>query len=177
MKNKLYVMIGAAGSGKSTFAKQYLTDAVYVSRDEIRFSLLAEGEPYFSREDQVYREFIWKIYNTLLNEHKDVVADATHLNDKSRAKLFKALPLDFSKYYIIAVYINTSLKACLDRNELRKNDNRAYVPPQQIQKMFFQKKAPTFKEYNGIFNELWDIYTPNNNVPIICKYNREGEIK
>ena len=43
--------------------------------------------------------------------------------------------------------------------------------------MFFQKKVPTFKEYNGIFNEIWDIYTPNNNIPIICKYNREGEIK
>lgn len=42
MKNKLYIMCGCPGSGKTTYAKKYLINdnTVYVSRDDIRFSLL-----------------------------------------------------------------------------------------------------------------------------------------
>ena len=170
--NKLYVMIGAPGSGKSTFAKKYISNAKYISRDEIRFSILAEDEPYFSKEDQVYREFIWEIYNSLKNE-EDVVADATNLNDKSRSKLFEAIPLDLSKYKVIAVYMNTPLKTCLERNELRKGVGRTYVPPQYLRRMFFNKTNPTFTEYKGVFNEIWNVFT-NDKETIVKKYNIKG---
>ena len=104
----LFILCGPAGSGKSTWlANVFMQNwdksmSVIISRDEIRFSILAEDEPYFSKEDQVYREFIWEIYNSLKNG-EDVVADATNLNDKSRSKLFEAIPLDLSKYKVIAV--------------------------------------------------------------------------
>ena len=174
MKPKLYVLIGAPGSGKSTFAKEYLKDAVYVSRDIIRFAILRDGEDYFSKEDQVYREYIWKIYNTLQNEKKDVIADATHLNHYSRAKLFDALPLDLSTIDIIGLFFRTSLPTCLARNETRKG-NKTYVPENQLRRMFFKIEHPTFNEYNGIFTELWGINTEKDNYEI-KKYNREGEI-
>lgn len=160
--NKLFVLIGAPGSGKTTYAKKYLLNdnTVYVSRDEVRFSLLKEGEEYFSREKEVYREFIWKIYNAIQNEHKDVIADATHLNDKSRAKLFSSLPLDFSKIDVIGVYFNTPLNTCLERNNTRKG-TKTYVPDHQVRKMFFSLKKPTYDEYNGVFN---NIYVVNNSI-------------
>lgn len=158
MKNKLYVMIGCPGSGKSTYAKKYLINdnTEYISRDEVRFSLLQDGESYFSRENEVYREFIWRIYNALNNQHKDVIADATHLNDKSRAKLFKSLPIDFTKIDVIGIYMNTPLKICLEQNEIRKG-TKAYVPPAQVRRMFFSIKKPTYDEYNGIFSELFNV--------------------
>ena len=138
MNNKLYVMIGCPGSGKTTYAKKALMNdnTVYVSRDEVRFALLQEGEEYFSREKEVYREFIWKIYNAIQNEHKDVIADATHLNEKSRAKLFSSLPLDFSKIEVIGVYMNTPLEVSLERNRTRKG-TKAFVPEAQVRRMFF----------------------------------------
>ena len=170
--NKLYVMIGTPGSGKSTFVKKYIKNANHVSRDEIRFSLLAEDEPYFSKENQVYREFVWEIYNSLLNKKEDVVADATNLNEKSRAKLFNAIPLDLSNYEVIAVYMNTPLKTCLDRNELRKGIGRTYVPPQNLRRMFFAKSNPTFLEHNGIFTEIWNVKTDKEETEII-KYRKD----
>lgn len=167
--NKLYVMVGAPGSGKTTFAKKYLPDAKYISRDEIRFSLINKDEDYFSREDEVYREFIWKIYNELQNNHNDVIADATHLNEKSRAKLFKSLPLNFSKIEVIGIYLHTPLKTCLARNAQRSKDNRTYVPESALSKMFYRIKPPNFIEFNGIFNEIWDVYT-NTDEPDIKVY-------
>ena len=158
MNNKLYVMMGCPGSGKTTYAKKALMNdnTIYVSRDEIRFSLLQDGEEYFSREKEVYREFIWKIYNAIQNEHKNVIADATHLNEKSRAKLFSSLPLDFSKIEVIGIYMNTSLNTCLKRNETRKN-TKTYVPRGVLRRMFFSIIPPSYKEYNGIFSKIYSI--------------------
>lgn len=171
--NKLYVMIGAPGSGKSTFAKQHLSNIKYVSRDEVRFSLLQDGEDYFSREKEVYREFIWRIYNTLHDEKEDVIADATHLNPFSRAKFFKALPLDFSKIKVIGVYINTPLATCLKRNSYRSKEDRTYVPESALCKMFHNLTPPNFTESNGIFDEIWDVYTHKNDPEI--KIYKKGE--
>lgn len=156
--NKLFVLIGTPGSGKSTYAKNYLINenTVYVSRDEVRFSLLKEGEDYFSREKEVYREFIWRIYNAIQNEHKDVIADATHLNDKSRAKLFSSLPLDFSKIEVIGIVMSTPLNVCLARNDTRKG-TKTYVPEHQVRRMFFSMKMPTYKEYNGVFKQIYKV--------------------
>lgn len=171
--NKLYLMIGCPGSGKSTFAKKYIQNAKYISRDEIRFSLLTDDEEYFAQEDQVYREFAWKIYDALQNQKIDVIADATHLNAKARSKLFKSIPLNWNKVEVIAVFLHTPLDTCIARNELRKNLKRAYVPQQYIRQMFFRMTTPTFDEYKGVFNEIWDVYT-NTEPPMIKKYNKGG---
>lgn len=54
----LYVMIGIPGSGKSTWAKANKKEKdIYVSRDEVRFSLLQDGDEYFSKEKEVLKEF------------------------------------------------------------------------------------------------------------------------
>ena len=33
--------------------------------------------------------------------------------------------------------------------------------------------TPTFDEYKGVFNEIWDVYT-NTEPPMIKKYNKGG---
>ena len=88
MKHKLLLMCGIPGSGKSTLAKKIVesgkyASTTYVSRDDIRFSLLRGTKEYkaafsnretnnqdevdyitvnyFSKEKEVYEQFINKI--------------------------------------------------------------------------------------------------------------------
>ena len=96
MNNKLYIMSGCPGSGKTTYAKKHFPNAKYVSRDEIRFSMVSENEAYFGKEEEVFNKFIEEI-NTGLRDSLDVVADATHLNVYSRLKLLSNLDLDRNK--------------------------------------------------------------------------------
>ena len=54
----LFIMMGAPGAGKSTFIKNLKGESgIPISRDQIRFSMVKEDEPYFSKEKEVYKEF------------------------------------------------------------------------------------------------------------------------
>ena len=76
----LFIMMGAPGAGKSTFIKNLKGESgIPISRDNIRFSMVKEDEPYFSKEKEVYKEFI-RLINEHLSRNRDVIADATHLN-------------------------------------------------------------------------------------------------
>lgn len=150
MKNTLYLMCGIPGSGKSTFAKTYFPNATYVSRDEVRYSMVTEDKEYFSKEDQVFSTFVNKI-NEGLGESVDVIADATHLNPQSRAKLFSKLKINKNYTQVVAVVMRTPLNVCLERNENRRG-TRAYVPPSVIRRMYNSFRMPTTEEYHGIID-------------------------
>ena len=144
--SKLYVLCGAPGSGKSTFAKEifphYFPDRPYkiISRDEIRFSLLKDGEEYFSHENEVY-QLLWDSINQALKEGFDVISDQTSLNPKSRAFLLQHI----SGYEeAIAIEIKTPLKMCLDRNNQRIG--KTFVPPNRVKDMYYNYKSPTVSE-------------------------------
>ena len=88
-------MSGLPGSGKSTWIQQQLSKkgGFWASRDAVRFSMVAEDEPYFERETEVFNEWIRQICEALNNPLiEDIYIDATHLNDKSRNKTLSRLP-------------------------------------------------------------------------------------
>lgn len=146
---KLFLTMGIAGSGKSTWCKNHFdfTKISYVSRDEIRFSLVAEDEEYFSKENEVFRQFVYEI-NDALNLGIDVVADATHLNAASRNKLISLIKAPVDEINVI--WIKTPLEIALERNEGRTG--RTYVPKSVIRRMFYQMEEPTFEEgFNKIY--------------------------
>ena len=141
---RLYVMVGCPGSGKSTWAKKHLPDTYYVSRDEVRFSLLQDGEDYFSHEKEVFNKFIELIKNAL--NHGDCIADASHLTKASRSKLFKALSDDDTKPFdVYYIFMDTPLAVCLKRNVQR--EGRARVPEDAICNMYAKLSMPTMNEY------------------------------
>ena len=114
----LYLMVGPPGAGKSFFIKNYYkqNNCVIVSRDEIRFSLLRDGEDYFAHEKQVYNIFVNNIQQAL-DKNKDVYADATHINGISRYKLLSRLNL--KGVDIIPIVVKPPLEECLSNNRLR----------------------------------------------------------
>ena len=140
----LYVLVGLPASGKTTFTEDFCRrydGVVGISRDDIRFSVLKEGEDYFSHEYEVFSKFT-DIITQLLSDHFDVIADATHLNEKSRNKLLSAI--DTVDYDIIYVYFNTPVTECCYRNSLR--EGRRKVPEEVIMDMNRALTIPTMKE-------------------------------
>lgn len=78
-----------------------------------------------------------------------VVADATHLNVGSRAKLLKNLHNKPDNIYVI--YIAVPLEVALERNAQRSG--RALVPETSIRNMFQAISLP--KKEEGIDMVLW----------------------
>ncbi len=144
----LYIMCGPSGCGKTAWAHNFINmypqdDIRYVSRDEIRFSILKDGEDYFSREKEVFKKFVGTLRQTLIDGF-DVIADATHLNEFSRRKLTQAIDMYITDYKIIYVVFNVSADTCVARNANRTG--RANVPENVIRNMCRDFRAPTRDE-------------------------------
>ena len=143
----LWILSGIPGSGKSYFAKNVLmTDDTwyYVSRDEVRYSMVGPEEKYFSKENQVFDEFCDRIiYACGCDEFHNIIADATHINEASRLKLLKRLSLEGVN--IFCVSFNTPFKVCVERNKARKG--RQCVPEEVLKKMWNSRSTPNFDNF------------------------------
>lgn len=138
----LYMLCGIPGSGKTTWGKTHSSlCGRYISRDDIRFYLLKDGEDYFAHEDEVL-ELFYKRINESLEEGHDTFADATHLTAAARKKFLANISAKYDKLQIIAFDI--PLYVALERNESR--EGRAFVPRGVIRRMWSQYELPTYKE-------------------------------
>lgn len=144
----LSLTAGVPGSGKSTWIKENKPDAVIISRDAIRFSLLKDDEDYFAHEDEVLEIFYSTIQEAIdANDDKEVIVDATHLNQKSRNSLFNNLNLNNVDWYKI-YYFNVDIKTCIERNNQRSG--RALVPEDVIKRMSYGLKYPKDERFDEI---------------------------
>lgn len=150
MNKTLWLMCGVPASGKSWFAKNKLmkdSNWDYISRDEVRFSMVKNDEEYFSHETAVFKTFVEKIAVALAWGSDNIIADATHLNWGSRRKLLNVL----KSYYpmemldVIPVVIDAKLEDILERNKLR--DGRARVPEETIHRMYKNMSDPAKDPY------------------------------
>lgn len=145
----LIILVGAPGTGKSTFAtetllKKYGNSCHIVSRDAIRFSLVSEDEKYFSKEQEVYNTYIEEIKKSL-NSNEYTIADATHLNTQSRRKLFRSLGKEALEDIEITAYvILNDLDTVLNQNA--KREGRAFVHPDIVKNMYTSLQIPTTSE-------------------------------
>ena len=146
MKQKnLVILVGVPGAGKSTWLRNHLDEGdAYVSRDEVRFSLIEDNDDYFSRETEVFDKFVAKIEEEL-NCGKRVFADATHINWASRRKLLERIH-DKENIDIDVCMITASLETCLARNVQRTG--RALVPEGAIRRMYKQLTNPATDPFN-----------------------------
>lgn len=133
----LYILTGLPGSGKSTWAKENLPNAVVVCKDTIREEICGDVN------DQSKNKEVFNIARTrtkkLLEEGKDVITDATHLTRKQRANVAALAPAETA---VGIVWMNTSLKTCLERNAARDR----VVPPNVIRKMHFTFERPKLED-------------------------------
>ena len=144
-QKKVYVLSGPPASGKSTWVREHLTKgSEWISRDNVRFSIIKDDEDYFAHEDEVFDTFIAYINQTLENpDIETVFIDATHLNKRSRHKtLSRVRKQNIGE--LNCVCFTTPLETCIARNHLRAG--RAKVPQSAIENMFKACAAPTAAE-------------------------------
>lgn len=162
-------MCGAPASGKSTWIKDNLSklgkdETRVISRDEIRFFLVKEDEPYFSREKEVYTEFIRLIKKYInMPEVNNIIVDATHLNSFSRNKLFRSIGADMMNVDLYAIAFELPLDILLERNTGRKG--REFVPETAIKNMYNSYSRPKLDEG---FKEIY-VYNENGLEKVITK--------
>lgn len=171
MDKTLWIMVGAPAVGKSYIAKHLLMHGTgwrYISRDEIRFSIITDEDEYFDKENFVFAKFIRAIDSAFNDDGIfNVIADATHLNWASRRKLLHALGQDVEKTWnIIPVVVSAPEVEIISNNDERTG--RSYVPRSVIRRMHLQTTDPHTDpyEYSGI------LYVDN----IRNKENKENDL-
>ena len=153
-KYQVYIMSGAPGAGKSTWCRNHGVSKYRVSRDEIRFSVLKEGEDYFSHEKETFRMFIDAIKKKV-TEYGIVFIDASHLEFYSRRKLFRALDdVIGGKYESYILCFVTPLRTCLERNALRQGRER--VPDSVVNEFYYKATIPKKTDHPSI-KGVWEI--------------------
>jgi len=162
MKQKNLVLLsGIPGAGKSYWVKNHLREGdSYVSRDEVRFSIIGDDEEYFSHETEVFDKFVAKIEDEL-NAGKRVFADATHINHASRRKLLERIH-DKDNIDIDVYVFKTSLGTCLERNAQR--EGRARVPESAIYRMSEQLTDPAHEPYK--YREIKYIFEDGKEISV-----------
>lgn len=147
MKNKLtaYVMVGAPGSGKSTYAAKLAEteNAVVISGDDVREKL------YGSVDIQGDWVEIWDEIDSRVSEccGMNVILDGTHCRPDYRAEAITLLR-SYGYETVEAVVLDASLATCLARNFQRTR----HVPDYVIERMHGELK----RSVNNLFDENFD---------------------
>lgn len=150
MEKTLWIMVGQPAVGKSYVASHLLMRGPgwrYISRDEVRFSVISDEDEYFEKEDLVFRTFIERIKSAMNDDGIfNVIADATHLNWASRHKLLHALgQKNNPTWNIIPVVVFAPEVEVMENNDMRTG--RSFVPHSVIRRMASQRTDPNSDPY------------------------------
>lgn len=150
--NKLYVLVGVPGSGKTTWVQnqKWKDDCVIVSTDEFVEDYAKECGLTYSEVFEDYMPTAVKLMADKVvrarEAGKDIIWDQTSTNLASRQRKFNMLP----DYYKIAVVFNKP-----DDEELKRrlaSRPGKDIPWTAVQHMWGNWEEPT--EDEG-FNEIW----------------------
>lgn len=123
----LVVLVGAAGSGKTTFAARHFADAVVVSSDALRETIA--GDVADQSRNGVVFDALHRTVDRGLSAGRTVVVDATNVTAEAR----RALVARSSAAGVpaVAIVLDLPLAACLARNAGRTDRT---VPSEAVER-------------------------------------------
>ena len=165
---EFYLMVGLAGSGKSTIAKEIeysicmsspkydeygrADKVVLISSDDIRAEILGDVNDQ-SQNDKVFSH-VHKLIKQAVKDYNHIIIDATNITIKNRRALLNCLN-DKKDYHKIAYIVNTSIEKCKENNSKRDRKVPEYVIDNQAKKF----EIPFANEgFNSIFLHHFPAY-------------------
>lgn len=151
---KLIMLVGLPGSGKSTYAKQYLADhienTVWCSSDRIRKELY--GDENIQGNPQTVFEHLHNKVGMYLHKGYDVIYDATNVTRKNRRTVINKFNniADIEAHIVWAPY-----NECVARDKERVRS----VGEDVIRKFLYRWQSPNYDEG---FKFIDVIYNCNN---------------
>lgn len=144
--------MGVPASGKSSFIRKQIKEngGAYISRDEVRFSIITDEDDYFGKENLVFDTFVQKVQNAIDDESgpEDVYVDATHVSWGSRRKILNRLSFGNVKE-LVWLYFDVPVETALARNASRTG--RALVPETAILSMAENITKPKSNERDRVW--------------------------
>ncbi len=146
----LIVLIGATGSGKSTFASRWFKPTEIISSDTCR-AMITDDETDQSVSADAF-ELVGAIAEKRLKNRKLAVIDATNVRAADRkqwvelARRWHALP--------VAIVIDPGLDVCIERNKTRPDRNFGPAVPQR---MIQEIRRGLGKLHHEGFRQTWKL--------------------
>jgi len=144
MNNTLYIAVGLPGSGKSTYAKNFIKDKdiEYLSSDSLR---AVYGK---SEEDQTVTPLVFghikRKVDEFLKDGKNVLVDATSVNRRERSDYINSAKKYGAK--VVAIVFKMDRQGLIDRNKKRGEQGGRVVPDWVIDKMLAKFEEPSYNE-------------------------------
>lgn len=173
--NELRITRGLPGSGKSTYARQWVTsdpdNRVRVERDEIRFSMFGRGV-LSGDEELLVTEIQVSIVKAALAARKSVIVSDTNLAAEY-VKRWMQVAKDCGVLFSVED-IDTSLETCLKQN---KGRGEREVPEEVIRRMyaryFVRGHLPTLPILS-LKVESSRVYNPDTTLPPAFIFDVDG---
>ena len=173
-KTALVLLVGASGSGKSSFAKKHFAQYETVSSDACR-GIVSNDENNQAASNDAF-ELFYYIISMRLKKGLLTVADATNIQPDARKKLisiarsFHVLP--------VAIVFDMPQELCETRNQQRTDRN---VPPHVIRRQLQDLKRSLKSIKKEGFKKLYTFRSEEeaDNVPAIVReklYNDKAEL-
>ena len=173
-KTALVLLVGASGSGKSSFAKKHFAQYEIVSSDACR-GIVSNDENNQAASNDAF-ELFYYIISMRLKKGLLTVADATNIQPDARKKLisiarsFHVLP--------VAIVFDMPQELCETRNQQRTDRN---VPPHVIRRQLQDLKRSLKSIKKEGFKKLYTFRSEEeaDNVPAIVReklYNDKAEL-
>lgn len=142
--SKMIILIGLPASGKTTWAKDFISQAnidhswIRVCRDDIRFML--QNVDFIVENEKLVSSIEESTVRTALAFGKSVVIDATNIKKRYRNQWHK-IAKEYNVNVVEEKFFSVSLNECIDRNN--KRDRK--VPESVIKTMFvdLNKNVPS----------------------------------
>ena len=162
MSRNAIIVAGPNGSGKTTFATEYLhssEDLVYISADAIAERLVPSPEMFNSVRIQAGRLFFEEIYS-LIQMEKDFIVEVT-LAGKGFQKVISQLKQTGYTVTIIFLFLK-SPETCIARVRNRVRLGGHHVPTEDIIRRFYRSKYNFWHIYKNQVHQWYLFYNSEN---------------